>query len=121
MVKRMKERNSTANIDGTSEVNYENASATDLDTFASLASTARLEALPQIMQQAKQDPTMKKADGSAHPNQVQIPMAEVPGTSGNDAQRVEAKNTIFDDATLAGIGLGLIGATVVIVLTFLIT
>ena len=78
------------------------AAATDLDTFASLASTSRLEALPQIVQKAKHRKTTSTTpDASLQSKNVPIPMASVPGTKGKGAHRKEDESAFFDDATLA--------------------
>ncbi len=121
MVRRMKER--AANRDGapvnvTDEVRVE---ATDLDTFASLASTARLEALPLMVKNIKKSaPDSPGASQSpARPTQP-VPINQMPETTPD--VRVaghEDNERLLDDATLAGIGLGLIGATIVIIVAYL--
>jgi eukaryotic-like serine/threonine-protein kinase len=118
MVRRMKERAANNKLSTPSDSTNGSLEATDLDTFASLASTARLDALPLMVKNIKKGADLTAQSKSAAPQTV--PVQQMPNASQNDPPHAsEEREGLLDDATLAGIGLGLIGATLVIIIAYL--
>ena len=118
MVKRIQER---AKSGGNNEVApfdvSEAVEETDLDTFASLAETKRLSALPMSARMATQGLTDSKRQQVSSPQAPRVPLQNMPPTDVKAAPATEQIG-FFDEATVAGIGLGLFGAAIVILVAY---
>ena len=121
MVKRVQER--TKSGEDLEVPAFEAAASveeTDLDTFASLAETRQLSAVPLS---ARMDSTSAPPDSpSESPSAVRAPRPPIQKVSElgetPPIKTVESEGGLFDEATLAGIGLGLIGAATVILIAY---
>lgn len=114
MVRRLKDRIENGYESMESSMISRGREATDLDTFASLASTAQLKPIAPI----DGPPAAARQNGV-----VRMPSEQTGPTAPRVVDETANKNRdgkLIDDATLAGIGLGLIGATVVILLAYYI-